>query len=865
MAELVDVVKKLKRPLSTESKMGYNNLSVIGGLDKYVRTWATAGARLADDERIGRKMGELEALFRDYRASTPHQRREKLEAAQRLLESLEDWIQTGRSASAADPAAGPEPAWPPTVELRPAFPAPGTVDPFEDLFDELEGEGIEVRVEPPPPAAVPAIPARPSRIPTLASAVQYLPGVGPRRAKLLKKLNLETIGDLFYHYPLRHENRAELTRIGYARPGEQQTFYGTVTRVQESSPRPRLTLVKVFVNDGTGTAILNFFNQPWIKKKIQPGMNLIFTGAPRVSFGKVELSLNRENYEEVTADGEMLHSGRIVPVYPLTEGLAQTELRTLMWRLIEGYVDQLEEILPEAVRRQHQLLPRRQAMREIHFPTSLDLRDRARRRLVFEEFLGLQVALAQRRHEQEGRPGIAFHTPSRLAQQLHASLPFQLTRAQQRVIEEIHRDMARPHPMNRLLQGDVGSGKTIVALTALLTAVENGYQAAIMAPTELLAEQHFKVMAPLVEPLNVRVELLTGSLRTKAKREAHERLASGETQMAIGTHALIQEGVTFHRLGFVIIDEQHRFGVMQRANLQQKGYNPDVLVMTATPIPRTLSLTVYGDLDVSVINEMPPGRTPVETKWFPLKARGEVYAFIRRQLQAGRQAYVVCPLIEESEVLEAKAAMEEEEKLRREFPDFQVGLVHGRLSAEEREAVMRAFREGKIHLLTSTTVIEVGLDVPNATVMLILNAERFGLAQLHQLRGRVGRGAEKSYCFLLTEAKYNPARADDEHHIEYREERRRMQVMTSTTDGFAIAEEDLLLRGPGELAGTRQSGLPEFRLADVVKDLDILEQARQAAFALIREDPRLEKPEHAALRAYLKERFTERAELAGVG
>lgn len=848
MADLTDILDKLQRPLAVENKMGCTNLSVMGGLDRYVQKWAQQGQAVAEQEEVRARLAQLEALFADYARNDPRLRQRKLRFAKRLLDQLTEALAPGRPAEVA-----------PSIELQPV--GKGSTELLRP-----DGSAFQLPSSP----AVPAKKKEPvaqtpssRRRARLDSEVQYLKGVGPKRAALLAKLGIYTIGDLFYHYPLRHEDRSQLSPLSQAQHGVLQTFYGVVTGLREVKPRKGLSILKVTVEDGTGSAELTWFNQPYLKQKFERGLRLIFSGKPKVDFGKVEIS--QPEWEPYSEEDPALHTGCIVPIYPLTAGLVQTSMRRLMRHLIDGYVDQIEEVLPSPILQAYHFPSRAEAIREMHFPTHLESRDQARRRLVFEEFFGLQVALALRRQEyQDGRPGIAFNPDALLVKRFIERLPFHFTAAQRRVIAEIQQDMARPRPMNRLLQGDVGSGKTVVALIALLTAVESGYQAAFMAPTEILAEQQYQVIRQWIEPLGVAAELLIGSLSAKAKRAAHERLARGETQIVVGTHALIQEKVQFHRLGFVVIDEQHRFGVMQRADLQQKGYNPDVLVMTATPIPRTLALTVYGDLDVSIINELPPGRTPIRTQWFPLSARREIYRFIRHQLEQGRQAYIVCPLIEESEALEAQAATEEAERIQKEFPKFQVGLLHGRMGLEEKEAVMQAFREGAIHLLTTTTVIEVGIDVPNATVMLILNAERFGLAQLHQLRGRVGRGAEQSYCFLLTEAKYNPRQVEDVYNAVYREGRRRMQVMTETTDGFVIAEEDLLLRGPGELAGTRQSGLPELHIADVVKDLDILEQARQAAFEFVAGQPNLQAPEYAALKHYLDTRFGSRVDLARV-
>ncbi len=518
--------------------------------------------------------------------------------------------------------------------------------------------------------------------------------------------------------------------------------------------------------------------------------------------------------------------------------------------------------MPEGLRSQHDLPGLRQALSDIHWPTSESARDAARRRLAFEELLTLQAALAQRKREirQPGsglpmppRGELASRPPGWVVALLEELLPFSLTRAQQRVVAEIASDMAADTPMYRLIQGDVGSGKTVLAAGALMIAVQNGYQGALMAPTELLAEQHYLVLSRMLEPLGVQVELLTGSVRSKDREQAYRRISDGRAQVILGTHALIQEGLDFHRLGLVIVDEQHRFGVRQRADLRLKGLATEglatrchMLVMTATPIPRTLALTAYGDLDLSILDEMPPGRRPVKTSWLPLQRQREAFGFVRGQVAEGRQAYVVCPLIEESENLQAEAAAKLAQKLREEvFPELRVSLLHGAMPVAEKDAVMQAFRAADTDVLCATTVIEVGVDVPNATVMLVLNAERFGLAQLHQLRGRVGRGAHESHCLLLSDRRCDPTGAlAPGLEGSQAQTRRRLRVMLEESDGFAIAEQDLLLRGPGECYGTRQHGLPDLRLASLPRDARLLEAARQ----LISSDPDLERPEHRALR-----------------
>jgi ATP-dependent DNA helicase RecG len=580
-----------------------------------------------------------------------------------------------------------------------------------------------------------------------------------------------------------------------------------------------------------------------------------------VLYGKKVLAKDRrvvlDNPDfEIVDEDELpsIHMGRVVPVYPLTEGLAQRTLRSLLFQIVETHAEAIPDVLPEELRRRRNLLPVGAAYRTVHFPDRLDEVDASRRRFAFEDFLVLQVGLALKRRRQAREHGRSLAPPGELVARLLRELPFALTPAQARVWSEIRSDLARPVPMNRLLQGDVGSGKTIVAVMALLTAVEAGCQAVLMAPTEILAEQHVRTLRGLVEPLGLSVAWLSAGQRARERQAALEALRSGAAAIGVGTHALIQEAVELQRLALAVVDEQHRFGVMQRASLRGKGEHPHVLVMTATPIPRTLALTLYGDLDVSVLDQLPPGRTPIITGARREPDRAKIYGFIRSELQAGRQAYVVCPLVEETEASDLKAATEMAERLQAgPFQAFRVGLVHGRLGFDAKDAVMRAFKGREIDVLVATTVIEVGIDVPNASVMLVEHAERFGLAQLHQLRGRVGRGAAKSYCILLASEPMSD------------EARQRLDAMVKTQDGFQLAEVDLEIRGPGEFFGTRQSGLPEFRTAGLVTHARLLEEARQEAAQLVARDPGLRLPEHRALRDALVARWRERLELASIG
>jgi ATP-dependent DNA helicase RecG len=700
----------------------------------------------------------------------------------------------------------------------------------------------------------------------LDTPLQYLKGVGPRRAADLQRVGLATVEDLLYRFPIRYEDRGSFQTIASLRPAASASVAGEVVSCGvRPTRRPRFKIFEMLVRDATGVMRAVFFNQPFLNDVFHPHQRVIL-------FGKLELTshgmqMQNPQYEILKHEGdgeavgesddETLHTGRIVPVYEKTGTLTTKMQRAIVHRALAELPPEMPDPLPADVRARHQLVDRRAALLGVHFPaagTPIEqlnaFRSPAQQRLIFEEFFLFQLGLVLRRRQSAGeRKARAVVVTDEIRESARRVLPFKLTGDQKKVIAEIVNDMKREQPMNRLLQGDVGSGKTIVALMAALVAMENGFQVAFMAPTEILAEQHFITIRRLLETSRFRIALLTGATPAKKRREAQAELAAGSIHLAVGTHALVQDPVGFHDLGLVIIDEQHRFGVMQRATLRSKGLHPDVLVMTATPIPRTLALTTYGDLDVSVMREMPPGRHPIKTIAKPESRRDEIYDFIRRQIDDGRQVYVIYPLVEESEKVDLKAATEMADHLAHDvFPTHRVALLHGRMKPDAKERVMAAFSRGEFDLLVSTTVVEVGVDVANASVMLVEHAERFGLSQLHQLRGRVGRGPHQSYCILLYQYPLTE------------QGRARLKALTETTDGFEIAERDLELRGPGDFFGTRQSGMPTLRVGDLVRDHQLMEAARREAVHAL-DDGR----QAATLAAFVRTSWEQRFGLVGIG
>ena len=694
----------------------------------------------------------------------------------------------------------------------------------------------------------------------LATPLQFVKGVGPRRAADLERVGLLTIEDLLLRFPLRYENRAHLLPISRLRPGTTATIAGEVLSSGiRPTRRPGFRIFELIVRDASGPVRAAFPNQPFLRDMFHAGQQVVLYG-PVEFRGTGGLQFTNPEYEIIRGSGEddetSVHTGRIVPIYEKAGSVTPRMQRTLIHRLLSEMPASVGDPVPETVRARRGLPGRRESICGIHFPdatadvdTLNACRDPAQQRLIFEEFFLFQAGLLlrKRRHAADRKPR-PVQIDDRIRESARKALPFRLTNGQKTALREIVADMQRPEPMNRLLQGDVGAGKTVVALIAAIVAMENGLQVAFMAPTEILADQHYLTIRRLLDQTRFRVGALTGSA-TSAKRKALlAELASGTTQLIVGTHALVEEAVQFRELGLVVIDEQHRFGVVQRAALRAKGLNPDVLVMTATPIPRTLALTTFGDLDVSVIRELPPGRQPIRTLARTESRRDDVYDLVRQELNAGRQVYVIYPLVEESQRVDLRAATEMADHLQQEiFPEFKVALLHGRLKQDEKDRVMAGFARGDVHVLVSTTVVEVGVDVPNATVMVVEHAERFGLSQLHQLRGRVGRGEHPSTCVLLYQYPISEAG------------KARLDALVETTDGFVIAERDLEQRGPGDFFGTRQSGLPTLRVGDLVRDHVVMEEARREASAFLDDDASA-RP----LVAYLSANWAARFGLAGV-
>jgi ATP-dependent DNA helicase RecG len=676
---------------------------------------------------------------------------------------------------------------------------------------------------------------------SLSDSVQYLKGVGPARAKTLARLEIKSLRDLIFFFPRRYEDRRKLEPIASAELGKYQTLRGEISAVYLRRTKRGLSIFEITLADKSGKIRLVWFNQPYLVKLFKKGQELIV-------YGKIEqfghLQINNPEYEILRADKDAwLQMGRIVPIYSLTQSLSQRYLRILIKRALDEYLPLISDYLPAEIKNQRNLWPLKPALRSMHFPFDLAALEKARQRIIFDEMFLLELALGLRKESlaQEKRQW-EYTFSGKLKQTFLENLPFKLTAGQEKVIREIEQDLASEKPMNRLLQGDVGSGKTVVALSAALVAIQSGYQAVIMAPTEILAQQHFLTVQQLISPLNVQTVLLTSSLKPAQRKQTYTKIKDGSAQLIVGTHSLLEKGVDFQRLALAVVDEQHKFGVAQRSALRDKGLKPDVLVMSATPIPRSLALTLYGDLDISLIPDKPSGRVNVKTLWVSEEDRNSLYEFMKEKIFQGNQAYVVYPLVEASDKIELRAAKTMYKKLKAEvFSQFSVGLIYGAMKSEEKEKTMRLFKEKKIQLLVATVIIESGIDVPQANLMLIEHPERFGLSQLHQLRGRIGRGNEPSWCLLISETTSELAQ-------------KRIKAFVELQDGFRLSEIDLNIRGPGEFFGSRQHGEAYFQLADLIKDEQILEDARKTAFALAEKDHTLSK--YPLLRKILAEKFS---------
>jgi ATP-dependent DNA helicase RecG len=805
----------LSKMLALEKQRGYDNRAVLGGLERLSDTWAAEAVTQVGTKEERLLIEEIARLLRQYSSL-----KEQKERAT-LIDDLLDKIAGGAPSPTLD------------QELTPSFASqPASVETSPGYREVTSDVGRPAATSPqsrPEPAE--------RSLDGLDSPVTRLPGIKTGYARRMDNLGVMTIGDMLALYPRRYDDYRSLKTINQLEYGEEVTIIGTVWDTHARETRRGGTIITSTLSDGTATIQVTWFNQPWLTDKLKPGSQIVISGTVDEYLGRLVF----QSPEWEPLDRHLIHTGRLVPVYPLTQGITQKWLRSLMKRTVDYWTQRLPDHLPQANRERLGLPPLDQAVRQIHFPDSWDSLEAARRRLAFDEFLLIQLGVLRQRRQWRSQPGRPVAEDAGLLENFIASLPFALTDAQHRVLGEIIDDLRQPVPMSRLLQGDVGSGKTVVALAAMLITAAAGAQSALMAPTEILAEQHYRSITQLIENSQLAssdprfaVRLLTGSTPAAERDSIYGEIASGHAKLIVGTHALIQGTVAFNDLRLAIIDEQHRFGVQQRAALRDKGYNPHVLVMSATPIPRSLALTLYGDLDLSVIDEMPPGRQGIVTRWLTPLERERAYTFVRTQIEQGRQAFIICPLVEESEKVEAKSAVEEHARLQQEiFPDLKVGLLHGRMKAEEKDMVMKQFRNSELHILVSTAVVEVGIDVPNASVMLVEGANRFGLAQLHQFRGRVGRGEHQSYCLLLADATTPDAEA-------------RLRAISETNDGFKLAEEDLKLRGPGEFFGTRQSGLPDIKLAKL-SDTRLLEMARNEARDLFEGDPELSQPQHRLL------------------
>ena len=807
-------ITKLRNYFKLEAKNGYQNNAVIGGLGQMLEHWS---AEARNDGLPENLVQVVDARLRDYHRLSETSRKETLFGL---------WNRIQREFGEDHPQPSEDEEASPIPDEKPA--------------PQAQEEPTLPEVDTPPQTAEsaprPRVQLPPGQRADLHASVTTVKHIGERYAETLENLGIRTLGDMLYHFPSRYDDYSRMLPIAKLRYGEKVSLIGTVKSITSRSTRGgRVKIVEAVISDNSGAIRATWFNQPWIATQLQRGDHVVLSGKTDQYLGR--LTMNSPDWSPV--EKKHLMAEGVVPIYPLTAKITQRWLRNKMHAVVTDWADKVEDYLPAQLLDDAELLDLPVALEHIHFPESWEMLGQARHRLAFDEIFLLQLGVLQQKQIWAARLGRVFEIDKAwLAAQIEV-LPFRLTGAQQRTLDEIVHDLAAGHPMNRLVQGDVGSGKTVVAAMAMAMVVQAGAQAALMAPTSILAEQHYHNLLQLLSkeagPLSPeQIHLMIGATPESEKAEIRAGLASGAIKVVIGTHALIEDPVEFADLQLAIIDEQHRFGVHQRASLREKGENPHLLVMTATPIPRSLALTVYGDLDVSVIDEMPPGRQPVETHVLSPKERERSYSLIRRQVEKGHQAFIIYPLVEESDKSEEKAAVEEHARLQKDvFGQFKLGLLHGRMTPGEKDTVMEKFRDGEYHILVSTSVVEVGVDIPNATVMLIEGAHRFGLAQLHQFRGRVGRGAAKAYCLLI------PGSADAV-------ENERLLAMAETNDGFVLAEKDLEQRGPGDFLGTRQSGFSALRLASLT-DVQLIQKARKHAAALFERDAELTAPEHETL------------------
>ncbi|HET7010509.1 MAG TPA: ATP-dependent DNA helicase RecG [Anaerolineales bacterium] len=813
-------IDKLAKILKLEAERGFDNRAVLGGLERMIEPWKAEAVAEGMPPAL---VQAIEARLRDYQGLSTASRQESLSGL---------WKRLGGEFAGFEPMPASLAVNRATTQ---AAAAPSETD-AADKQGPAGGPGPDVEEEPGDTELPPATADRPTGPPpALRAPLTTVPGIGPKSAKTLARLGLETLEDLLWYLPRRYDDYSQLKTIHRLWYGEDVTVIGTVESIDVRSVRGgQMKIVECVVSDGTGSLRVTWFNQPWIANQLPPGRAVALSGRVDQYLGR--LTMNAPEWEPL--ERQQLHTNRIVPVYGLTAGVTARWLRRVVDSVVARLAPRLPDPLPESMRKSLELLPLGEALQQVHFPDSWERLRAAQARLAFDEMLLLQLAVMKQKQEWTDLTAEPLAADDAWLETFVGSLPYQLTEAQQRALTDVRHDLSRAQPMNRLLQGDVGSGKTVIAAAALGMAAACGAQGAMLAPTSILADQHLTSLRGFLGERNGlpqgSIRLMIGATPESEKEDIRRGLASGEVKIVVGTHALLEDPVTFARLRLAVIDEQHRFGVEQRSALRAKGDNPHLLVMSATPIPRSLALTVYGDLDLSVLDELPPGRRPIETRLLRPAERSRAYRFVTSQIEAGRQAFIIYPLVEGSEKVEAKAAVDEHRRLQEEiFGGFRLGLLHGRLRQEEKDEVMARFRQGELHILVSTSVVELGVDVPNATVMLIEGANRFGLAQLHQFRGRVGRGAHSAYCLLVPDG-------DDES------ENARLQAMESTGDGFRLAELDLEQRGPGDFLGTRQAGFAELRMARLT-DVRLIEKARREATRMLEEDPGLDRPEHALL------------------